>query len=95
MLGTVIAPHGTGRAGKPCFRYRLQGTDFHAEGEIRVGELLTLDLPGDVAVQAELEPARGFDLGSGSGKPVSGTVQGGTVGLILDGRGRPLWPPSK
>jgi len=99
MLGTVIAPHGTGRAGKPCFRYRLQGTDFHAEGEIRVGELRTLDLPGDVpgdvTVQVELEPARGFDLGAGAGKPVSGTVQGGTVGLILDGRGRPLWPPSK
>ena len=40
-----------------------------------------------------LTPARGIDLGEGPGKKVQRTVRGGTVGLILDGRGRPLSLP--
>ncbi len=36
------------------------------------------------------KPARGFDLGQGSGQTVAATVHGGVVGLVLDGRGRPL-----
>ena len=39
------------------------------------------------------EPARGFDLGGGNGKKVTHEVIGGTVGLIIDGRGRPLGLP--
>ena len=40
-----------------------------------------------------LAPARGIDLGEGPGKKVQKTVRGGTVGLILDGRGRTLTLP--
>jgi len=36
------------------------------------------------------EPTRHFDLGAGSGKRIEREVRGGTVGLILDARGRPL-----
>jgi hypothetical protein len=39
-----------------------------------------------------IRPARGFDMGAGPGKPVEKTIRGGTVGLVLDGRGRPLAP---
>jgi hypothetical protein len=41
-----------------------------------------------------VEPRRGFDVGAGSGKTVERTVKGGTVGLILDARGRPLTIPA-
>ena len=34
-----------------------------------------------------------FDCGEGSGKPVERDIKGGTVGVILDGRGRPLKLP--
>ena len=40
-----------------------------------------------------LTPARGIDLGAGPGKKVEQEVRGGTVGLILDGRGRSLSLP--
>jgi len=34
------------------------------------------------------------NLGQGTGVPVSREVQGGVVGLLLDGRGRPLQLPA-
>jgi hypothetical protein len=37
--------------------------------------------------------ARGFDLGGGPGREIEKEVRGGTVGLILDARGRPLVLP--
>lgn len=91
-LGTCIAPRGTGRWGQPCFRYRLS-SGSHQQGELRFGELQLLPVePGD-RVQLLLEPARGFDLGAGSGKPITVEVWGGTVGVIFDARGRPIQLP--
>jgi hypothetical protein len=43
--------------------------------------------PGTVL---ELVPARGFDIGQGPGKSIRIPYRGGTVGLIVDARGRPL-----
>ena len=40
-------------------------------------------------------PARGVDVGAGAGKELQATVEGGVVGLILDGRGRPLVLPKE
>ena len=37
-----------------------------------------------------MQPAKGFDVGAGRGKPVTATVSGGEVGIIVDTRGRPL-----
>jgi hypothetical protein len=41
----------------------------------------------------EVTPERGFDVGAGPGVVVKREVRGGSVGLILDGRGRPLSVP--
>jgi hypothetical protein len=41
----------------------------------------------------EVRPERGIDVGAGPGKPVTRTVRGGPVGLLLDARGRPLRLP--
>jgi hypothetical protein len=38
----------------------------------------------------ELIPARGFDIGQGPGKSRTIRYRKGTVGLIVDARGRPL-----
>jgi hypothetical protein len=97
-LGTCVSPAGTGSLGKFCFRYTLQkggaGTSGPAEsGEIKVGQMRVLPLgPGESAT-ITVEPARGFDCGAGSGKRVEKVIRGGTVGVILDGRGRPLALP--
>jgi hypothetical protein len=41
-----------------------------------------------------VEPERGFDCGEGPGRRVERQVRGGTVGLVLDARGRPLALPA-
>jgi hypothetical protein len=41
-----------------------------------------------------MHPAKQVNLGAGSGTPVTREVQGGVVGLMLDGRGRPLQLPA-
>jgi hypothetical protein len=42
-----------------------------------------------------IEPARGFDVGAGPGKRHECEIRGGTVGIILDARGRPLALPEE
>jgi uncharacterized protein (TIGR01319 family) len=44
--------------------------------------------------EALIQPAKGFDVGAGKGKPRTVQVTGGMVGLIIDARGRPLALPS-
>jgi hypothetical protein len=94
-LGTCIAPAGNGKPGKPCFSYRIAGSGFHEQGEIGVGEMQLLELADGATAQATIEPARGFDAGAGPGKLVEREIRGGTVGVILDGRGRPLVLPDE
>ncbi len=92
-LGTCVAAKGLGKEGKPCFSYKISGKTLNESGSIAFGELKLLPLgPGETA-RIEIEPARGFDVGSGPGKRHEAEVRGGTVGLILDGRGRPLAVP--
>ena len=92
-LGTCISPAGSGRPGKTCFDYKITGEAIDEAGEITVGEIKCLPLADGQTAQAAIEPARGFDAGAGPGKPVEREIRGGTVGLILDGRGRPLELP--
>jgi len=89
-LGSVVAPAGRGKEGKPCFSYSIEGSTLNESGEILFGDLKLLPLgPGETAT-ISLEPAKTFDAGAGEGKKVQAEVRGGTVGLFLDGRGRPL-----
>ncbi|MGE0822446.1 MAG: glutamate mutase L [Candidatus Binatia bacterium] len=90
-LGTCVAPQGTGKPGEQCFTYRLLFPDERMiEGEVVIGEIKLLPLTSDQEAGIELLPARGFDFGAGKGKKLSGKVTGGVVGLLLDGRGRPI-----
>ena len=54
-----------------------------------------IELGPDETADIEVKPARGFDVGAGPGKPISRTIRGGTVGLILDARGRALKLPEE
>ncbi|MFO0784156.1 MAG: glutamate mutase L [Phycisphaerales bacterium] len=91
-LGTCVCPKGEGKPGKPCMRYRLSGA-VSDSGALNVGDMKLIRLAHDQQCTLEVEPERGFDVGGGPGKPVSRTVRGGTVGLILDARGRPIAVP--
>jgi uncharacterized protein (TIGR01319 family) len=89
-LGTCVAPKGMGKSGKPCFKYSISGSSLNESGEIVFGEMKLLPLGIGETANISIEPARGFNTGAGPGKPVEGEITGGTVGVILDGRGRPL-----
>ncbi len=90
-LGTVIAPGGTGRTGTPMAEMKM----VRENGEeistvIRVGDLEVVSLAGDETAEVQLHPRGSFDMGDGPGVRVRAQIRGGEVGLIIDGRGRPL-----
>ncbi len=99
-IGTCIAPVGVAKDGEPCVTVKGNGLDVSVPfGQIKV-------VPIDIEKTTELtvEPAKGFDVGEGKGKPVTvkrfDTSKGnrnqttnlidGQVGLIIDTRGRPF-----
>jgi uncharacterized protein (TIGR01319 family) len=89
-LGTVIAPVGTARDGDEAATVVLNGETI----PLRYGSLAVRPLGVGEKASVEVRPARGFDAGAGRGRPLTTTVEGGVVGLILDARGRPLALPS-
>ena len=54
--------------------------------------LLYTSLGDGQTAHAVITPTRQFNAGKGNGHRVETTVNGGVVGLILDGRGRPFEP---
>jgi uncharacterized protein (TIGR01319 family) len=95
-LGTVIAPVIVEKAGKTTLRAKVEYPDRRVEEvDLRFGEILKLDLPLGVKAKVYLEPIRGADVGEGRGKKFVAEVEGGVVGLIFDGRGRPLVIPER
>jgi uncharacterized protein (TIGR01319 family) len=92
-LGTCVAPRGTGKPGRPCFRYTVQGKGANASGEVLYGDIALVALAEGERASVTIEPDRGFDCGAGPGKTVEREVRGGAVGIVLDGRGRPLTVP--
>ena len=92
ILGTCVAAAGEGKNGKPCFTYAFSNGST-ASGTMAYGDVALIPLAGGETATLEVHPARGFDLGNGPGKTVTREVKGGTVGVILDARGRSLVLP--
>jgi len=92
-LGSAVCPSGLGKPGQPCVTVRFTRADGTAvEETVAAGQMKLVPL-GDEKVTAAIVPARGFDAGAGKGKELQATLEGGTVGVIIDGRGRPLALP--
>lgn len=92
-LGTCVAAKGEGKPGKPCFKYAVSGSTLNSSGTMTYGDVVLLPLGPDEQANVVIEPEKGFDCGAGPGKRVERVAKGGTVGLILDARGRPLRLP--
>ena len=95
-LGTCIAPIGQGKDGERCADYEVTLPDGRIEkGTLAFGDLKLFNLPLDQQATVTLQPAKQVDLGEGPGQSFTRTVKGGVVGLMLDGRGRPLQLPTE
>jgi hypothetical protein len=94
-LGTVISPVGNARPGTPILHTRLVYDDeSEITLEVKQGSLEVLTLaPGQVA-RLYLQPLHRYDIGmGGSGRGGSLRVVGGSLGVVVDARGRPLHLP--
>lgn len=99
-LGTSIAPKAVRTSSKDeggvLADVSLTWPDGTVTEETIVsGEIRIVELGEGQRVQVDLAPARGVDVGAGRGSKLSAEVEGGVVGLILDGRGRPLALPAE
>jgi uncharacterized protein (TIGR01319 family) len=94
-LGTCVAPIGQGKDGERCAEYTITVPGKPAQsGTLAFGELRLFPLGVEERATVEMRPARQVDLGAGRGVAVTRDVRGGVVGLLLDGRGRPLRLPA-
>ena len=95
-LGTCIAPIGQGKDGERCADYEVALPDGRIEkGTLTFGDLKLFSLTRDQQATVTLQPSKQVDLGEGPGQSFTRTVKGGVVGLMLDGRGRPLQLPTE
>ena len=94
-LGTCIAPIGQGKQGERCLEYTVALPDGPVQGTLKFGELRLLPLGLNEEAMVQVTPARNVDVGAGRGEAVHRRARGGVVGLMLDGRGRPLSLPSR
>jgi hypothetical protein len=60
---------------------------------VKGGEIKRITLPERQEAKATIRPRGEFDIGTGAGRELNTTIEGGVVGIILDGRGRPLALP--
>ena len=95
-LGTCIAPIGQGKDGERCANYEIALPDGRLEkGQLAFGDLKLFALTREQQATVTMQPAKQIDLGNGPGQSFTKTVTGGVVGLMLDGRGRPLQLPGE
>ena len=92
-LGTCVAASNQVKPGHKCFDYRMTVAGQARQGSVEGGQIVLEPLGPDEQADVTIEPARGVDVGAGPGKTLEAKVNGGVVGLALDGRGRPLDVP--
>ena len=89
-LGTCIAPVGKLSGSEIPLQVSLEFKNGEKKDiEVRYGELIRIEAEYE-EIKAVLTPAKGVDVGAGDGEQISTTIFGGQVGIVFDGRGRPL-----
>jgi uncharacterized protein (TIGR01319 family) len=94
ILGECIAPVGTTKGGKPLAQVELTLPDGNQTVSIAAGDLSRVPLEKGQTGRAKITPAKGVDVGAGPGNVFEKDLEGGEVGIIIDGRGRPLKLPT-
>ena len=93
-LGTTVSlvfPRGhDGAVARARLTYD-NGTETRAD--IKYGDIEILPLPTGQSGKLSIQPQFGVDAGFGPGRPGTLAVSGGEMGVVIDGRGRPLVLP--
>ena len=93
-LGTCITPVGKAKPGDTILNAVMTLSDgTKKEQELISGEIVRLKAPYE-AIQAVLKPSKSMDIGGGKGQEIETNIFGGKVGLIFDGRDRPITIPA-
>ena len=93
-LGTCITPIGKAKPGDTILNAVMTLSDgTKKEQELISGEIVRLKAPYE-AIQAVLKPSKSMDIGGGKGQEIETNIFGGKVGLIFDGRDRPITIPT-
>ena len=94
-VGTVISPVVSARYGTPILKAKLTYENgAEARVELKYGTIETLPLANGETGSLTVQGLRGADVGFGSGRSGTFPVSGGALGVVFDGRGRPLELPS-
>ena len=94
-LGTCVAPIWQGKPGDLCADYEITFPDGkQVKDQLKFGDLRLYPLELGQKAKMTMQPTKPVNVGAGIGAPVTREVQGGVVGVMLDGRGRPLQLPA-
>lgn len=90
-IGTVVSFTGSAHEGARIALARiLYENGSEAVAEVKFGSLELLPLPHGQNARLSIQPQHGINAGFGPGRPGTLTVSGGLLGVVFDGRGRPL-----
>jgi len=99
-LGTLIAPIGEARDGEPALNLRIirsvsgKPHSQPIEVDVPAGVIQRLPLALHEHAVIEVRPSAQFDIGLGrKGLGGKAQIRGGTLGIVIDTRGRPLALP--
>ena len=93
-LGTCITPIGKVKNGSTVLKINLTFANGEKiEKELKRNELHRIKADYE-EITAELIPHKKMDIGSGIGETIRTTIYGGLVGIVLDGRDRPISIPN-
>ncbi|MCU0514701.1 MAG: glutamate mutase L [Anaerolineae bacterium] len=88
-LGTVISLSGVPVVDQPAIRLTIKPADGDTiKTEIAGGHVLFLPLPASLSMELDLRVVGGLNIGGK--RRVRCTLTGGTAGVLIDARGRPL-----
>jgi hypothetical protein len=95
-VGTVISPVVTTKYGASILKAKVtyeNGTE--ANVNLKYGFLEILPLASGEAARIAIQVSRGVDIGFGPGRGTKNLpITGGAMGIVFDGRGRPLDMPT-
>ena len=90
-LATVVSPVSSARYGTGILKATLRRADGSVSTEeLKQGGFKLFPLRMGETADLNLQPLHRADIGRGAGKKVTTKVGGSALGIVLDGRGRPL-----